>query len=136
MGHLTKGEGDSERAHKPASNGVFPHVASPLEGRGVSHPIWGMLPFGPICVSFSHQWGKQLEATMRVGKRHVLGPKSHVSIAFWLKGSSPWPWRYGIMSAGHFGQISLYLPLCTILELPDLHGTRALARREAEYCSI
>ena len=81
MRHLTKGEGNSERAHKLASNGVFPHVASPLEGRVVSHPIWGMLPFCPICVSFSLQWGKLLEATMRVGKWHIFRPKSHVSIA-------------------------------------------------------
>ena len=29
--HLTKGKGDSKRAHKPASNGVFPHVASKKE---------------------------------------------------------------------------------------------------------
>ena len=35
MRHLTKGKGNSERAHKPASNGVFPHVASPLDGRVV-----------------------------------------------------------------------------------------------------
>ena len=34
------------------------------------------------------------------------------------------------MSAGHFGQISLFLPLCTILELPYLHGARDLARKE------
>ena len=46
MRHLTKGKGNSKRAHKPASNGVFPHVASPLEGRVVSHPIWGMLQWG------------------------------------------------------------------------------------------
>ena len=53
MRHLTKGKGNSERAHKPTSNGVFPHVASPLEGRVVSHPIWGMLPFYRIlCVIF------------------------------------------------------------------------------------
>ena len=58
MRHLTKGKGNSERAHKPASNGVFRHVASPLEGRVVSHPIRGMLPFCPICVSFSPQMGK------------------------------------------------------------------------------
>ena len=32
------------------------------------------------------------------------------------------------MSAGHFGQISLFLPLCAILELPYLHGARDLAR--------
>ena len=82
MPHLTKGTGDSERAHKPASNGVFPHVASPLEGRVVSHPIWGMLPVGPICVSLSFQWEKELEATTRVGKLHILGPKSYVSLVF------------------------------------------------------
>ena len=81
MRDLTKGKGNSERAHKPASNGVFPHVASPLKGRVVSHPIWGMLPFCPICVSLSLQWEKWLEATMRVGKRLILGPMSHVSIA-------------------------------------------------------
>ena len=81
MRHLTKGKGILERAQKPASNGVFPDVASPLEGRVVSHPIWGMLPFCPICVSLSFQWEKCLEATMRVGKRHIFGPNSHVSIA-------------------------------------------------------
>ena len=56
--HLTKGKGNSERAHKHVSNGMFPHVASPLNGRVVSHPIWGMLPFCPICVSLSPQWEK------------------------------------------------------------------------------
>ena len=65
---------------------------------------------------------------MRVGTQHFLGPKSDVSIAPWVKESSPWPWRYGIMSAGHFGQISLFLPLCTMLELPYLHGARNLAK--------
>ena len=34
------------------------------------------------------------------------------------------------MSAGHFGQISLFLPLYAILELPYLHGARDLARRK------
>ena len=32
------------------------------------------------------------------------------------------------MSAGKFGQISLFLPLYAILELPYLHGTRDLAK--------
>ena len=32
------------------------------------------------------------------------------------------------MSAGHFGQISLFLPLYAILELPYLHGAKNLAR--------
>ena len=31
------------------------------------------------------------------------------------------------MSAGHFGQILLFLPLYAILELPYLHGARDLA---------
>ena len=34
------------------------------------------------------------------------------------------------MSAGHFGQISLFLPLYAILELPYLHGARDLAREK------
>ena len=34
------------------------------------------------------------------------------------------------MSAGHFGQISLFLPLYAILELPYLHGARDLAMTE------
>ena len=81
MRQLTKGKGNSERAHKPASNGVFPHVASRLEGRVVSHPIWGMLPSCHICVSPSHQLGKELDATMMAGKQHTLGPMSKVSTA-------------------------------------------------------
>ena len=40
------------------------------------------------------------------------------------------------MSMGHFGHISLFLPLYAILELQYLHGARDLARREDEYCSI
>ena len=34
------------------------------------------------------------------------------------------------MSAGHFGQILLFLPLYAILELPYLHGARDLARKK------
>ena len=33
------------------------------------------------------------------------------------------------MSAGHFGQISLFLPLYAILGLPYLHGARDLAKK-------
>ena len=33
------------------------------------------------------------------------------------------------MSAGHFGQVLLFLPLYAILELPYLRGARDLARR-------
>ena len=36
------------------------------------------------------------------------------------------------MSAGHFGQISLFLPLYAILELPYLHGASNLARRKGK----
>ena len=38
------------------------------------------------------------------------------------------------MSAGHFGQISLFLPLYAILELPNLHGAGYLAGKD--YCII
>ena len=34
------------------------------------------------------------------------------------------------MSVGHFGHISLFLPLYAILELPYLHGAQDLARKE------
>ena len=34
------------------------------------------------------------------------------------------------MTAGHFGQILLFLPLYAILELPYLHGAQNLARRK------
>ena len=34
------------------------------------------------------------------------------------------------MSAGHLGQISLFLPLYAILELPFLHGAQNLARKK------
>ena len=36
------------------------------------------------------------------------------------------------MSAGHYGQISLFLPLYDILELPYLHGARDLAKNEVQ----
>ena len=34
------------------------------------------------------------------------------------------------MSAGHFGQILLFLPLYAILELPYLYGAQELAKKE------
>ena len=60
-----------------------------------SFPMWSLLSkgelsvtqFGVCCHSspfvchFPPQWETELEATMRVGKWHILGPKSHVSIA-------------------------------------------------------
>ena len=66
---------------------------------------------------------------MRVGNWHILGPKSYVSIASLVERILAWPWRYGIMSAGHFGHISLFLPLYAILELPYLDGAQDLARK-------
>ena len=54
----------------------------------------------------------------------------------WSEGSSPLPWRYGIMSVGHFGQSSLFLPLYAILELPYLHGAQNPAKNEGDFCSI
>ena len=41
----------------------------------------GYVAILPYCVSLSPQLEKWLEATMRVGKRHILGPKSDVSLA-------------------------------------------------------
>ena len=40
------------------------------------------------------------------------------------------------MSACHFGQISLFLPLYAIFELPYLHGAQDLAKKKGEYGSI
>ena len=37
------------------------------------------------------------------------------------------------MSAGHFGQISLFLPLYAMLELPYLHVARSLAKNEGAH---
>ena len=34
------------------------------------------------------------------------------------------------MSVGHFGHISLFLPLYAILELPFLHGARDVASKK------
>ena len=37
------------------------------------------------------------------------------------------------MSAGHFGQILLFLPLYAILELPYLHGARDITKIQVEF---
>ena len=37
------------------------------------------------------------------------------------------------MSAGHFAQFSLFLPLYAMLELPYLHGVRDLGRRKIQF---
>ena len=39
------------------------------------------------------------------------------------------------MGAGHFGQISLFLPLYAILELPYLHEVKNLAKKKGDFCS-
>ena len=38
------------------------------------------------------------------------------------------------MSAGHFGQFLLFLPLYATLKLPYHHGARDLAKKEEDYC--
>ena len=65
---------------------------------------------------------------MRVGKRHTLGPKSHVSVASLVErilavAKEIWNHECGPL----FCQISLFLPLYPILELPYLDGARDLA---------
>ena len=40
------------------------------------------------------------------------------------------------MIVGHFGQISLFLPLYAILQLPYLHGASNLARGKGIPCSF
>ena len=74
-------KGDLERGHKPASNGVCPHVSSPWDGRTMGGPIWGILLLAICRVPFFRLEDKWLEATSRVRMRHVFGPKSHVSQA-------------------------------------------------------
>ena len=67
---------------------------------------------------------------MRVGKRHTLGPKCHVSVASLFERILAVAVEIWIMSAGHFGQIWLFFPLYAMLELPYLHGAQDLARRK------
>ena len=66
---------------------------------------------------------------MRVGRRHILGPESHMSIASLVEkilavAMEIWNHECGPF----FRQISPFLPLYAILELPYLHGARDLAR--------
>ena len=68
---------------------------------------------------------------MRVGKGHILGPKSHVSIALLVGRIFAVAMEIWNHECGSFGQISLFLPLCTILELPYPRGARDLARKKA-----
>ena len=44
-------------------------------------PVWGMLPFSIFGLPFFRYGEKWIEATSRVDMGHMLGPKSHVSIA-------------------------------------------------------
>ena len=67
---------------------------------------------------------------MMVGKWQILGPKSLVSIASLVERILAVAMEIWIMSVGHFGHISLFLPLYVILELPSLHGAQDLARNE------
>ena len=67
---------------------------------------------------------------MRVDKRHVLGPKSHMSIASLVERILAVAMEIWNHECGPFWQILLFLPLYAILELPHLHGTRNLARKE------
>ena len=61
---------------------------------------------------------------MRVGKWHILGPKSHISIASLVE-------RILAVAMEKWNQISLFLPLYAILEFTYLHGARKLARFKA-----
>ena len=69
---------------------------------------------------------------MRVGKWHILGPKSHVLIAILVGRILAVAMEIWNHECGPFGQISLFLPLYAILELPYLHGARTLARKEGQ----
>ena len=67
---------------------------------------------------------------MRVGKWHILGPKSHMSIASLVERILAVAMEIWNHECGPFGQISRFLPLYAILELPCLHGARDVARGE------
>ena len=67
---------------------------------------------------------------MRIGKWHILGPRSHVSKASlvgMILAVAMDIWNH---ECGPFGQISLFFPLYAILARPYLHGASALANME------
>ena len=67
---------------------------------------------------------------MRVGKWHILGPRSRVSIAYSVGRILAVAMEICNHECGHFCQISLFLRLYAILELPFLHEAQGLAMRE------
>ena len=67
---------------------------------------------------------------MRVGKQHILGPKSHMSITSLVEVILAMAMEIWNHECGPFWRNFLFLPLHAILELPYLHGARDLARKE------
>ena len=67
---------------------------------------------------------------MIVGKRHILGPKSHVYIASVVGRILAVAMEIWNHECAPFRQILLFLPLYAILELPYLHGSQNLARNQ------
>ena len=73
-------------------------------------PIWGMLLLAIFRVLFFRSEKKWLEATSRVDMGHVLGPKSHVSLASLVRLLFALAMEIWDCECGQFGQISLLLP--------------------------
>ena len=69
---------------------------------------------------------------MRVGKWHMMGLKSHVSLASMVGRILAVAMEIGNHKCGPFWPNFLFLPLYAILELPYLHGARDLATRKVQ----
>ena len=68
---------------------------------------------------------------MRVGKWHIFGLRSHVSIASLVERILAVAMEIWNHECGPFWPyFSLFLPLYAILELPSLHGAHDLARKK------
>ena len=67
---------------------------------------------------------------MRDGKWHILGPRSHVSIASLVERILAVAMEIWNHWCGPFWPNFLFLRLYAILELPYLHGARDLAMRK------
>ena len=67
---------------------------------------------------------------MRVGKWHILGPKSHVSIASLVGRIFAVAMEIWNHECGPFWPNFAVFPLYAILELPYLHEARDLARKK------